>query len=123
MGLNDKNSSWLICLIFTLFISGCGLVNLNDESLEEYGNKVRLTMATLVTYIGKNKEDVRRDFGEPTEVRHESGMIATHYQLEKVPFDELWYYIYRRGIPGINAEGSTKRFFFNNDEVVEVDAF
>ena len=123
MESNNRNISLVIYLISILFISGCGLVNLNNESLEEYGDKVRLTMATLVTYIGKSKEEIRQDFGEPTEVRHESGMIATHYEMEKVPFDELWYYIYRRGIPGINAEGSTKRFFFNDGKVVEVDAF
>ena len=107
----------IICLatflIFVSIISGC-FVNFNNESLDEYGRKVGLTMVTLVNYIGTSKDDVRRDFGEPTEIRHESGMIATHYKVEKVPFDELWYYIYRKGIPGINAEGSTKRFFFKS---------
>ena len=123
MELNNSNIFLVSRLLFILFVSGCGLINLNDESLDEYGRKVGLTMATLVTYIGKSKDEVKRDFGEPTEVRHESGLIHTHYQVEKVPFDELWYYIYRRGIPGINAEGSTKRFFFNQDKVVSVDAF
>lgn len=122
MDLNYRIIYLVMLLIFVSIISGC-FVNLNNESLDEYSRKVGLTMATLVTYIGKSKEDVRRDFGEPTEVRHESGMIATHYEVEKVPFDELWYYIYRKGIPGINAEGSTKRFFLNQGKVVSVDAF
>ena len=73
-------------------------------------------MATLVTYIGKSKDEVRRDFGEPTEIKKPGWLAGEEYQ-------ELWYYIYRRGIPGINAKGSTKRFFFNQDKVVSVDAF
>lgn len=123
MALSNRNISLLIYLILVPLISGCSLIDLNNESLEEYGNKVRLTMTTLVTYIGKNKEDVKKDFGDPTEIKHESGMIATHYQQDKVPFNEIWEYIYRRGIPGINAEGSIKTFFFNEDKVVSVDAF
>ncbi len=122
MALNCRTILFGVLLIFIPLASGC-FVNLNDESLDEYGRKVGLTMATLVTYIGKSKEEVRQDFGEPTEIKRESGMIATHYEMEKVPFDELWYYIYRKGIPGINAAGSTKRFFFNQDKVVSVDAF
>lgn len=116
MELNNRNAASVICLIFILFTGGCGFVNLNDESLEEHGNKVRLTMATLVTYIGKSKEEVKRDFGEPTEIKKPGWLAGEQYE-------ELWYYIYRRGIPGINAEGSTKRFFFNDGKVVEVDAF
>ncbi len=123
MVLNNKNISWVICLIFVMFFNGCGFVNLNNQSLEEYGEQVRLSTATLVPYIGKNKEDVIERFGEPTEIKYDSSMIATHYQVEKVPFNELWYYIYHRGVPGINAEGSTKRFFFNDGVVVAVDAF
>lgn len=122
MGSNNKNIALVVCLIFIPFMSGC-FVNLNNESLDEYGRKVGLTMATLVTYIGKSKDEVRRDFGEPTEVRHESGLIHTHYQVEKVEFNEIWEYVYRRGIPGVNAEGSIKTFFFNGDKVVSVDAF
>jgi hypothetical protein len=115
MEWSNRNTSLIIHLIFILSLSGCGLINLNDESLEEYGRKVRVTMATLVTYIGKSKEDVKRDFGEPTEIRKPGWLAGEEYE-------ELWYYIYRRGIPGINAEGSTKRFFFNQDKVVSVDA-
>lgn len=123
MGSNSRNTLLVIYFILVLFLSGCGFINLNNESLDEYGRKVMVTMATLVTYIGKSSIDVRRDFGEPTEIKHESGLIATHYEVEKVPFDEIWYYIYRRGIPGINAVGSTKRFFFYDGKVVAVDAF
>ena len=122
MELNNKNTLLAVLLIFVPFIGGC-FVNLNNESLEEYGNKVMVTMATLVTYIGKSKEDVKKNFGEPTGVELRTGRISTHYQQEKVPFDEIWWYIYRRGIPGINAEGSTKKLYFNDGIVVEVDAF
>ena len=122
MVLNNRNIFFTTLIVFSLSISGC-LVNLNNESLDEYSQKVNITMATLVTYIGKSKDEVKRDFGEPTEVKHESGLVHTHYELEKVPFDELWYYIYRRGIPGINAEGSTKEFYFNQGKVVSVGAF
>ncbi|MBF0523433.1 MAG: hypothetical protein HQL24_10335 [Candidatus Omnitrophica bacterium] len=123
MALNNKFALLITCLTSILFFNGCGFVNLNNESLEEYGNKVMVTMATLVTYIGKNKDDVRKTFREPTEIKHESGLIHTHYKEDKVPFNEIWYYIYRRGISGITAEGSTKRFFFNDQTVVSVDAF
>lgn len=121
MELNNKS----VLLIFLIFLtSGCGFLGwTNSDSLEEYGDKVRVSIASLVPYIGKSKEDVIEGFGKPTEIIYDSSMIATHYQVEKVPFDELWYYSYRRGIPGVNAEGSTRRFFFYNDMVVSVDAF
>jgi hypothetical protein len=122
MGLNNRVIFLTALLIFVSVVNGC-FVNLNNESLEEYGRKVGLTMATLVTYIGKSKNEIKRDFGEPTAIRHESGLIHTHYREEKVQFNEIWEYIYRRGIPGINAEGSIKTFFFNDDIVVSVDAF
>ena len=125
MPLNHKNI--FLTGIFILILNGCGVTDLfhwNDtKSLEEYGDKVMITMATLVTYIGKSKEDVKQRFGEPTEMRHESGLIHNHYKEEKVPFNEIWSYIYHRGIPGINAEGSIKDFYFYDDKVVSVDAF
>ncbi len=95
---------------------------MNDESLEEHGDKVRLTIATMVIYKGKSKEEVKRDFGEPTEINHEVGSLYMGYEQERIQFDEIWWYICRRGIPGINAEGSIKRFYFNEGKVVEVDA-
>jgi len=119
---NLKNSLVLLFLIVPL-ASSCGILGFSNESLDEYSDKVRVTMATLVTYIGKSGEEVKRNFNEPTEIKRESGVIATHYQVEKVPFDEIWYYIYRKGIPGINADGSTKRFFLFEGTVVSVDAF
>ena len=116
MELNNKIIS-LACLTYVLLLNGCGLIEGADtKSLEAHGDRVRVTMATLITYIGKSKDEVRRDFGEPTEIKKPGWLAGEEYQ-------ELWYYIYRRGIPGINAEGSTKRFFFNQGKVVSVDAF
>lgn len=121
MKLNNRIIFLVVLVIFVPFLSGC-FVNLNNEPLEEHGNKIRLTMATLIPYVGKSKEDVKRNFGEPTDIKREEGFF-TDYKDEKIKFDEIWDYIYRRGIPGINAEGSTKTFYFYKGIVVEVEAF
>lgn len=116
MGLSNRNAVLVVCLGLILLLSGCGLTGWTDtRSLEEYGDKVRVTMATLVTYIGKSKEEVKKDFGEPTDIYKPAWLAGVQYEEE-------WGYTYLRGIPGINAEGSTKRFFFNDGKVVEVDA-
>ena len=118
----------VVFLLSVVLFNGCSLTGniigdwTDTRSLEEYGNQVAETSAVLETYIGKHKDDIRMEFGEPHEVEKRIGSKAVYNQLERVEFDEIWDYIYRRGIPGINAEGSIKTFFFKGDIVVAVDA-
>lgn len=126
MRLNNKNVAFQVLIVMSFFSSGCELLMLRDwndtRSLEEYGDKVALTLSTLLPYIGKSKDDVRQSFGEPTSIKSVSGIINTHYKIEKVPFDEIWDYTHMRGIPMINAERGTILFYFNDGIVVSVDA-
>lgn len=128
----ELSKRYYLCTIFVILLmfpcNGCSLTGnivgdwTDTRSLEEYGNQVAETSAVLEAYIGKHKDDIRMEFGEPHEVEKRIGSKAVYNQLERVEFDEIWDYIYRRGIPGINAEGSIKTFFFKGDIVVAIDA-
>lgn len=126
MRLNNTGVAFQVLIVIAFFSSGCELLMLRDwndtRSLEEYGDKVALTLTTLLPYIGKGKDAVRQSFGEPTSIKSVSGKINTHYKIEKVPFDEIWDYTHMRGTPMINAESGTMLFYFKGGIVVSVDA-
>lgn len=127
MALSNRNVSSIICLIFILFLSGCELLDLytykDTRSLEENGDKIRLIIATILPNIGKSKEEVKRVYGEPTKIEYRIGTLNPAYQEEKVQFNEIWEYVYPRGMPGVNTVKSITTFFLNDGKVVEVDAF
>ncbi len=107
--------------------AGCELLMLRDwndtRSLEQYGDDVSATILRLADYIGKGKSDIRRIFGEPTQIKIKSGMVPKYFQNEKVSFDEIWDYSKMKGIPMINASRGTVLFYFKGDIVAAVDAF
>ncbi|MFH1359562.1 MAG: hypothetical protein ABIJ41_00800 [Candidatus Omnitrophota bacterium] len=126
MALNSKITLLVACCVCILFLNGCALtgdlVNWTDtRDLEEYGDKVAETMTVLYKYVGKTKEDVSNDFGEPTEKEYREGSKYVSAD-EKAKFDEIWIYAYMKGIPMINAASSRKIFYFKNEIVVAVDA-
>lgn len=126
MELNDKRIFLATLLIFVVFLSGCELLmlaNWNDtKSLEEYGDQVAETLAVLRTYIGKHKDEIRIEFGEPHKIDKRDGSRAVLNQSERVKFDEVWGYAYMKGIPMINAASSRKWFYFKDGIVVSVGA-
>ena len=119
MGLNKECYFVAVFfLLFVLFNSECSSIigGLTDTtSLEEYGNKVAETRNGLRTYVGKHKDEIRKEFGEPHEVSKPSWLSGVEYEEE-------WGYCYTRGVIMVNFERGCKYFFFNNDIVVAVDA-
>ncbi len=111
----------LLILIPVFFLTGCGLTgNLvdwkGDRELEEYADGINKIRAEAEKYIGKSQDEVRKVFGEPTEVHYLSW-------FKGIQHEEQWVYIYRRGIPLVYSEGCIKNFFFNEGKVVAVGVF
>jgi len=129
MELNKKYYVFTILFLIFVFFSGCSATrntfgNWNDTtSMEEYGNKIAETRAVLRAYIGKHKDEIRKDFGEPHELDKRASSKAFGYQQEKIKFDEVWEYCYSRGFILTNFERGCKEFFLKDDIVVGVDAF
>ena len=124
-----SNRVILVLYFFGLtFFQGCGVTGdlldwKGDRALDEYGKKLDVAYAELNKYIGRSQVDVKTVFGIPTEIENEIGLKPIPFQEEKIPYDEVWWYIVRRGIPLVYSEGSTKRFFFEKGVVVAVDTF
>lgn len=121
----ELSKRYYLCTIFVILLmfpcNGCSLTGnivgdwTDTRSLEEYGNQVAETSAVLKSYIGKHKDDIRMEFGEPHEVSKPSWLSGVEYEEE-------WGYCYTRGVIMINFERGCKYFFFKNDIVVAVDA-
>jgi hypothetical protein len=112
----------LLILIPVFFLTGCGLTgNLldwkGDGEIEEYASGRQAVLIKIEKYIGKSKDEVREDLGDPTEVDRPDYSA----QFNGIQFEERWAYIYRRGIPLIYSEGCVKFFYFNEGKVVAVD--
>lgn len=128
MELNKKYYVFTILFLAFVFFNGCSATrntfgNWNDTtSMEEYGNKVAKTLDSLYPYIGKRKEEILKEFGEPDEIERRDGSKAVIYQEERIKFDEIWEYSYSRGFVLINFEKGLKYFYFKNDIVVTVGA-
>lgn len=125
MGLKNRNCTVLVLLLVIFLISGCSTLigDWTDTSgMEEYGNMVAKTRDSLKGYVGKYKNDIIRDFGEPHKIEKREGSKAVLNQPERVKFDENWEYCYSRGVIMINFERGCKKFYFKNNIVVFIDA-
>ena len=103
----------------------CGFEGKGPISVTTFGNKqyfykvnqwIRDSEEKLKVYIGKTKDDLRKDFGNPTYVLHDLVLLGKSYSEE-------WRYDYSDGIPFITDSTWSYFFYMNNGIVEYIEAF
>ena len=115
MVYNKSFFYFFILVVFILTHAGCALVpdfsKLDGQEAFEASIKERNAIeAEIEQYIGKHKNELRRIFGEPTE-------IISPSVWENVRYDEEW--VYATGIGFLNKQ--YRMFYIKNDIVVHTE--
>ncbi|MFA6378973.1 MAG: hypothetical protein WCX16_04230 [Candidatus Omnitrophota bacterium] len=72
------------------------------------------TLEKLKVYVGKSKEELRKDFGEPRSIKYD-------IPCKEGLCEEAWRYWYSRGIPFVIEESWAYNFYINNGIVAYVN--
>ena len=91
------------------------LINFSTNTLRDTNIWAQGNLQKLEIYIGRPKEDLKKDFGEPS-------LIKKNIPHKEKQYDEWWRYWYSKGMPMILEESWAYDFYINNGivEYVEV---
>lgn len=115
MGFIKKCLFLIFIFIIGLNFNGCSsggeyIRTYEEEGLDATVAKHDAIVADIKYYIGKNKSELRKMFGEPAK-------IISPSTWNNVEYDAEW--IYEQGIPFINKQ--YRMFYIKNDIVAHVE--